>query len=100
MEIGHWKSPLTEKLQELQDKGYSLNFSVSDKGLLVSNDQKFSPEEVQVVEHFRFEGESNPSDMSILYALETNDGKKGTLVNSYGTYGDEKIDAFINRIGR
>jgi len=95
-----WKTPLSEKIKELSKEGFDCNFKVSDKGLLICNNLKYQPEEVTLEHEFRFEGVSNPSDMSILYALKTNDGKKGTLVNSYGTYADEKVDSFVNKIGR
>jgi hypothetical protein len=36
--------------------------------------------------------------MSILYAIETNDGVKGTISNSYGTYADSKVDAFLKQV--
>jgi hypothetical protein len=36
--------------------------------------------------------------MSILYAIETSDGRKGTLVDAYGFYSDDETGEFINQI--
>ena len=30
-----------------------------------------------------------------MYAIETNDGKKGTIVDAYGAYADPDISPFI-----
>ncbi len=46
----------------------------------------------QLKKYIRFEGDSDPADMSILYAIETNDGDKGTYVDAFGTYGDQSPD--------
>jgi hypothetical protein len=41
----------------------------------------FGPDDFNVRKIFRFEGMSNPSDSSILYAIETLTGVKGLLVD-------------------
>lgn len=60
--------------------------------------ESFGPEQVRIVDHYRFEGESNPDDMSILYAVETTTGLKGTISNSYGPYADENVDTFLKQV--
>ena len=37
--------------------------------------------------------------MSILYEIETFDGCKGTLIDAYGTYSDERVANFIKDVG-
>jgi hypothetical protein len=37
---------------------------------------------------YRFEGDSNPDDSSIVYAISSNTGLKGTLVDAYGAYSE------------
>jgi hypothetical protein len=58
----------------------------------------YLPEEIQVVNFYRFEGESDPDDNAILYIIETVDGTKGTLVDSYGTYNDSRISNFMKNV--
>jgi hypothetical protein len=36
--------------------------------------------------------------MSILYAIECNDGTKGTISNSYGPMADSDVDAFLKEV--
>ena len=36
--------------------------------------------------------------MSILYAIETTDGAKGTLSDAYGNYSDDDTGAFMKQV--
>ena len=90
---------LTSCVNTLTQRGYSENFVAKDKGLEApSNKKTYSPEEVRIVDFYRFEGESDPADNAILYAVETNDGLKGMLIDSYGAYADQKISKFISQV--
>lgn len=80
-------------------KGYTENFQVSDGGLLApSTEVCYLPQEVKIDNFYRFEGPSDPDDNAILYCLQTNDGVKGMLIDSYGAGADEKISEFIKRV--
>ncbi len=80
-------------------KGYTENFQVSDGGLLApSTEVCYLPQEVKIDNFYRFEGTSDPDDNAILYCLQTNDGVKGMLIDSYGAGADEKISEFIKRV--
>ena len=85
--------------RRLNKDGYTADFKVTN-GLLcvMGTGKEYGPEAVQIVDFYRFEGESDPDDMSILYALETNDGVRGTISNSYGTYADAKVDEFMKQV--
>lgn len=76
---------LSEAINDSQKNGYDTDFNLTENQLeSKSLKQSWSPEELTVVKFYRFEGDSNPSDNSILYLIETKDGKKGMLVDSYG----------------
>jgi hypothetical protein len=81
---------LSEEMNNLKDYGYTDNFEI-EKDLLVGkeSDKKYHPDELTIKKVYRFEGDSDPADMSILYAIETNDGHKGIYVDAFGTYGDQ-----------
>ena len=36
--------------------------------------------------------------MSILYAIETSDGRKGVLIDAYGLYADDDTSAFMQEV--
>jgi hypothetical protein len=90
---------LASCLNKLTLDGYTENFKASEMGLLSLDKEKiYSPAEVEIVSFYRFEGESDPADNSILYAIKTSDGVKGTLTDSYGPYADQEVTNFIKEV--
>src|ERR1044071_1763063 len=80
-------------------KGFTESFKIVGKGLTSEAETKlYSPEDVRVDNDCRFEGYSDPMDNAILYLIETNDGLKGTLIDSYGAYADAKLSKFIREV--
>lgn len=48
------------------------------------NGKLYKEEFLKIVKTFRFEGESDPDDSSILYVIRTDDGAMGYTLNAYG----------------
>jgi len=90
---------LASCLNKIVKDGYGENFKVTDEGLQSLETEKiYKPEQVHIVNFFRFEGASDPSDSAILYVIETTDGAKGSLTDAYGMYADPEIDTFIKEV--
>lgn len=90
---------LSKAVDALQEDGYTTDFKLRFDCLVCEGfDKNFQPDDFEVVEVHRFEGMTNPSDNSVLYAIEASDGKKGTLIDAYGAYSDpisiEMIEKF------
>ncbi len=86
-------------LRKLEAQGFTDHYKVEKTKLLdITNDKKYKAKDVKAVNFYRFEGISDPEDMSILYAIETSDGRKGTLVDSYGLYADDDTSAFMQEV--
>lgn len=96
--IPHMKS-LASLTNKMVLQGYVDDFKISEKGLRSLKTEKvYQPEEVTVVNFFRFEGQSDPNDNTILYVIETTDGLKGTLVDAYGPYADRNLSQFMQQV--
>jgi hypothetical protein len=81
------------------NRGFNAQWMIEAKGLCVAGrDDYYKPQEITVHNFYRFEGVSNPDDMSILYLIETNDGTKGTLVDAYGPYADKQVSEFMSMV--
>lgn len=95
----HNLKPMKEVMADLAEQGYTHNFRI-EGNRLISNESKqsFSAAEVSLVDHYRFEGESDPADASILYALKTSTGEKGTVINTYGAGADLETNEFLGQI--
>jgi len=85
--------------KKMMDDGYKEDFTIEDGQLkCVSSEKHYGPTEVTIINFFRFEGQNDPDDSSIMYVIETNDGKKGTVIDAYGAYADPDISAFITEV--
>jgi hypothetical protein len=94
-------STLSERVNSAVQEGYAENFQVETKGLTGAGkaDKKYyKAEDVKIINFYRFEGASDPQDSSILYLIETNDGRKGTLIDAYGMYADSKVSDYIKSV--
>jgi hypothetical protein len=81
---------LSEALNDLAKRGYTHNFNIECDALECrSLALKLHPSDFEITEYYRFEGDSNPDDEEIVYAITSKDGIKGTLVNAYGIYSEE-----------
>ncbi len=93
------KEELTTMLKvenRLNSEGFTEDFRVSEGRLCsLNSDKTYGVEDVRIVNFYRFEGETDPDDMSILYAIECNDGTRGTISNSYGPKADTEVDQFL-----
>jgi hypothetical protein len=90
---------LSERMNDLKTKGYREEFKISGNSLQTNDgSHSFSPNQIKINEHFRFEGESDPADMTVLYAVETNSGIKGLLIDAFGVYSNPEDAAFMQKI--
>ena len=91
-----WMKDLASCVNQMKQEGYKEDFQVTEEGLHTFDKRKsYQPNQVRIVSFYRFEGESDPGDNTILYVMETDDGTKGTLVDGYGAYADENVSKFI-----
>ena len=87
--------------KDLSKQGYTQDFTVIDgrlHTLSTASGKTYAPDEITITDFYRFEGESNPDDTAILYALEASDGVKGTISSAYGVYADTDIDDFLKNV--
>ena len=90
---------LTTCVNKVVKDGYSDSFKVTNNGLFSFKQNKYyRPEEVKVINFYRFEGQSDPSDNAIMFVLELADGGKGILIDAYGAYADAKVNEFMKLV--
>lgn len=97
-EIPHMKS-MASLTNKMVLNGYDDDFKISDSGLKSLKTEKiYQPDQINIINFFRFEGQSDPNDNTIMYVIETTDGLKGTLIDAYGPYADRKLSEFMNNV--
>lgn len=90
---------LSEAINGLKKRGYTEDFNLEPQCVkCASLDLQLHPEHFTVDEFHRFEGASNPSDNSIVYAIHSNEGVKGVLVDAYGMYSESLTDEMARKL--
>lgn len=90
---------LTSCVNKVVKDGFSDSFNVTSRGLYsCSKENYYSPEQIKVINFYRFEGESDPADNAIMYVIETADGARGTLIDAYGPYADARVNLFMKEV--
>lgn len=93
---------LAAVLEQLRLKKEDHEFRWTKDGFSAGKGKIYQPEDLKIIKTYRFEGESDPSDSSILYVIEANDHLVGYSLDAYGLYsnheGEEGYDNFIRRI--
>ena len=86
---------LVEATNDLMKRGYTQNLSL--EGDTVDDKDKnihMTADDFVIDEFYRFEGATNPSDMSIVYAVTSDKyNLKCVLINAFGTYANSSSSA-------
>ncbi|PKR81102.1 phosphoribosylpyrophosphate synthetase [Brumimicrobium salinarum] len=86
-------------INDLIKRGYTTDFYIeATKDCIVcrKSELALSADEFKIDEVHRFEGETDPGDSMIVYAISSNTHDvKGVLMNAYGVYADGTTSAIV-----
>lgn len=74
---------MSQAITGLKERGFDMDFNLQEN-CLVCNNERLDVKDFEIVEVYRFEGDSNPDDSSVVYGIQSNTGMKGLLVSGYG----------------
>lgn len=86
-----------DAMKQLRDLGFDVDFNIK-KNILEAENQSYLIEDFEITEVYRYEGDSNPDEEATVYGIESNDGKKGILITSYGMYTDEDSAELLKQL--
>lgn len=91
---------VTEAVKGLKERSYTIDFNIAfDKLICSENKHCLQPDEFEIVEVHRFEGDSNPDDEDVVYAVESKDSKlKGIITSAFGPYADPVSNSIIQKL--
>jgi len=91
---------VTEAVNDLVKRGYTENFVTHESGIHhPEKNYSLSPDDFQIDEIYRFEGDTDPADETIVYAISSlHDDTKGILVNAYGMYSDSLSNEMVAKL--
>lgn len=87
-------------LDSLKERGYTTDFNIAFDKLICSQTKEcLNPDQFEITETYRFEGETNPSDEAVVCAVESKDGKmKGAFVSAYGIYAEAISEEMMRKL--
>lgn len=74
---------VSEAVNGLKKRGFDVDFNL-EENCIVCHADKFNVNDFEIVEVYRFEGNTDPSDEAVVYGIESVSGVKGVLVSGYG----------------
>ena len=89
-----------EALESLKQRGFIYDFNLDEKKVCAPDRKSsYTSEEFKIVEVYRFEGQTNPSESSVVYAIQSDKyNLKGFLVNAYGMYADTHSTELVSKM--
>ncbi len=88
---------VSEAITELRKKGFTVDFNL-EENCLVCHPDKFSVNEFEIVDIYRYEGNTDPADEATVYAIESKSGVKGILVAGYGISADNMSTEILRKL--
>lgn len=91
---------VTEAMNDLKKRGYTRDFNLRETFIECSSSgEKYGPNDFEITETYRFEGNTDPGDEMVLYAVVSKKGDaRGTLVSAFGPYSDVLSDELLAKL--
>jgi len=74
---------VSEAVSGLKQRGYGIDFNLK-ADCLHCEPLTLKAADFEITEFYRFEGESDPADEAVVYAITSRKGDKGVLVTGFG----------------
>ncbi|MFT3822946.1 MAG: hypothetical protein QM731_03465 [Chitinophagaceae bacterium] len=88
---------VSQALEELRRKGYVTDLNNEPEHITGLPDEETS-KDFKIVDIYRYEGESDPGDEAIVYAIEFASGVKGVLVTGDGLSSETADNAILKKL--
>jgi hypothetical protein len=86
-------------IEELRKQGFTVDFNIEEDKIVCSQG-KFDKDNFEVMDVYRYEGNSDPADEAAVYAIKSSSGLKGILVTGYGASSEDLSAEMLDKLGR
>lgn len=90
---------VSEAINKLNELGFTIDFNLEENNF-VRYPEKFGNALFEIVDVYRYEGNTDPADEATVYAIQSKAGSKGVLVAGYGMAGDECTTMILEHLNR
>jgi hypothetical protein len=90
---------MVEAIDDLKKRGFTANFEFLGQAFRdVDSGRTFKADDLTIVEHYRFEGASDPDDTSVVYAIKSHDGTTEIIADAFGVYASPGLGRFLEQV--
>ncbi len=90
---------VSNAIDALRKQGYTSDFKIQNDSI-TCDEGKFNANNFEVVDVYRYEGNSDPADEAAVYAVKSSNGLKGILITGYGASADTASAEILEKLGR
>lgn len=83
---------VSKALQDLADKDFTIDFNLEEDRI------KEHCDEFEIVEIYRYEGETDPGDEATVYGIKSKDGEKGVFVAGHMAYSEGSAAMMLHNL--
>lgn len=88
---------VSKAIEELRSQGYTTDFNLEENAIVCSVG-KFSANDFEVDDVYRYEGDSDPGDEAAVYAIKSSNRLKGILVTGYGASSENTSPEMLRKL--
>ncbi len=90
---------LADAVESMKEKGFTFTYKISEDNITCEElNKEFDVENLKIIESYSQDAGTDPGSESKVYAIESTDGTKGTLVIGFGMYSDPTKAKLIDRL--
>ncbi len=84
---------LSQAVDSLTKEGYEEDFEAEGDKIIGNFSRKeYLPQDLTIVDSYRFDEDTDPENQVIVFAIEAKDGSKGTLVMTYSAEHNQNVE--------
>jgi hypothetical protein len=88
---------VSEAIARLREKGFSEDFNL-EENCIVCHEERYPAADFDVVEVYRYEGDSDPADEATVYGITSTSGRRGILVTGFGASADPMTTEILQKL--
>ena len=92
MKPAYHYTTVLEALEDLKEKGFDHDFNLHSDAI------KSNPNDYGVKHVYRYEGDSDPDEESVVYGIISNSGKKGVFVAGFSANSDNEASQILEKL--
>lgn len=90
---------VAEAVKGLKQRGYNIDFNLEANHIFCGKTPvSLKAADFEITEFYRFEGDSDPADEAVVYAIESRDGQKGLLVTGFGITAEGMGEEMVEKL--